>query len=101
MAERAGLTVFLLPAYSPGLKPVEGVWAHVERSLANLAVMALGRLERLQAPARHSRRPHSRHRRPSTTQHHPGAHAGPSLARGRGPRRLCRSPARPRPADSR
>ncbi|MFI5642096.1 hypothetical protein ACIA8H_32405 [Streptomyces goshikiensis] len=40
--------MFLLPAYSPGLNPVEGVWVHVERSLANLAVMALGRLERLQ-----------------------------------------------------
>ncbi|MFD7164752.1 transposase [Streptomyces violascens] len=37
--------MFLLPAYSPDLNPVEGVWAHVKRSLANLAVMALGRLE--------------------------------------------------------
>ncbi|MER6434731.1 transposase [Streptomyces sp900105245] len=45
--ERAWLTVFLLPAYSPDLNPVEWVWAHVKRSLANLAVMALDRLETL------------------------------------------------------
>ncbi|WP_394427482.1 transposase [Streptomyces sp. SGAir0957] len=42
---RQWLTVFLLPAYSPDLNPVEGVWAHVKRSLANLAVVALDRLE--------------------------------------------------------
>ncbi|MFE7268267.1 transposase [Streptomyces sp. NPDC057592] len=47
LAERAWLTVFLLPAYSPDLNPVEWVWAHVKRSLANLAVMALDRLEAL------------------------------------------------------
>ncbi|TMV00280.1 IS630 family transposase [Streptomyces sp. DASNCL29] len=41
IAEREWLTVFLLPAYSPDLNPVEGVWAHVKRSLANLAVVAL------------------------------------------------------------
>ncbi|WP_443031730.1 IS630 family transposase [Streptomyces sp. 3211] len=46
-AEREWLTVFLLPAYSPDLNPVEWVWAHVKRSLANLAVMALDRLETL------------------------------------------------------
>ncbi len=45
IAERAWLTVFLLPAYSPDLNPVEGVWAHVKRSLANLAVMDLDQLE--------------------------------------------------------
>ncbi|MFD9797156.1 transposase [Streptomyces sp. NPDC059070] len=45
--EREWLTVFLLPAYSPQLNPVEWVWAHVKRSLANLAVMALDRLETL------------------------------------------------------
>ncbi|WUS68904.1 transposase [Kitasatospora sp. NBC_01246] len=45
IAERAWLTVFLLPAYSPDLNPVEWVWAHVKHSLANLAVMALDRLE--------------------------------------------------------
>lgn len=37
--------VFLLPAYSPDLNPVEWVWAHVRRSLADLAVVALDRLE--------------------------------------------------------
>ncbi|MFE6869437.1 transposase [Kitasatospora sp. NPDC057692] len=47
IAERTWLTVFLLPAYSPDLNPVEWVWAHVKRSLANLAVMALDRLEAL------------------------------------------------------
>ncbi|KIQ66839.1 endonuclease DDE [Kitasatospora griseola] len=45
--DRDWLTVFLLPAYSPDLNPVEGVWAHVKRSLANLAVVALDRLETL------------------------------------------------------
>ncbi|MFI9046059.1 transposase [Streptomyces sp. NPDC053427] len=47
IAEREWLTVFLLPAYSPGPNPVEGVWAHVKRSLANRAVVALDRLEAL------------------------------------------------------
>ncbi len=47
IAEREWLTVFLLPAYSPDLNPVEWVWAHVKRSLANLAVVALDRLEAL------------------------------------------------------
>jgi transposase len=32
---------------SPDLNPVEGVWAHVKHSLANLAVLALDRLEAL------------------------------------------------------
>ncbi|MEV6535784.1 transposase [Streptomyces sp. NPDC051639] len=45
--ERDWLTVFLLPAYSPELNPVEGLWAHVKRSLANLASVALDRLEAL------------------------------------------------------
>lgn len=36
--------MFLLPAYSPNLNTVEWVWAHVKRSLANLAVVALDRL---------------------------------------------------------
>ena len=47
IAQRTWLTVFLLPAYSPDLNPVEWVWAHVKRSLANLAVVALDRLETL------------------------------------------------------
>ncbi|MFG2369638.1 transposase [Streptomyces mirabilis] len=47
ITDRAWLTVFLLPAYSPDLNPVEWVWAHVKRSLANLAVTAIDRLETL------------------------------------------------------
>ncbi|GAP50814.1 IS630 family IS885-like transposase [Streptomyces azureus] len=47
IAERDWLSVFLLPAHSPDLNPVEWVWAHVKRSLANLAVVALDRLEAL------------------------------------------------------
>lgn len=45
--DRDWLTVFLLPAYSPELNPVEGLWAHVKCSLANLAPVALDRLEAL------------------------------------------------------
>jgi transposase len=47
IAEREWLTVFQLPAYSPDLNPVEGVRGNVKRSLANLAVVALDRLEAL------------------------------------------------------
>ncbi|MFE9171860.1 transposase [Streptomyces kebangsaanensis] len=46
VAERGWLTVFLLPACSPHPYPVEGAWAHVRRSLADLAA-ALDRLETL------------------------------------------------------
>lgn len=37
IATRAWLTVFRLPAYAPDLNPTEGVWAHLKKSLANLA----------------------------------------------------------------
>lgn len=47
IAEREWLTVFLLLAYSPDLNSAEGVWVHVKRSLANLAVVTLDRLEAL------------------------------------------------------
>jgi hypothetical protein len=47
IAEREWLTVSLLPAHSPGPNPVEGVWAHAKRSQANLAVVALDRIEAL------------------------------------------------------
>lgn len=45
IAEREWLTVFLLPAYPPDLNPVGRVWAHVKRSLAKLAVVALAGLK--------------------------------------------------------
>ena len=37
IAERPWLTVFYLPAYTPTLNPVEGLWSVLKRSLANLA----------------------------------------------------------------
>ncbi|MCX4826218.1 transposase [Streptomyces sp. NBC_01142] len=40
VAERAWLTMFLLPAYPPDLNPAEDVRAHVSEGLANLIVMA-------------------------------------------------------------
>lgn len=45
--QREWPAMFLLPAGSPDLNPAEWVWAHVRRSLANLAVVALDRLENL------------------------------------------------------
>lgn len=47
VAERDWLTVVLLPGYAPDLNPVEGLWAHIKRSLANLAARTLGELETL------------------------------------------------------
>ncbi|GAA5076931.1 hypothetical protein GCM10023336_67310 [Streptomyces similanensis] len=47
IAEREWLTVFLLVVYLPDLNPVEWAWGHVKRSLANLAVVAVDRLETL------------------------------------------------------
>ncbi|MFF1792550.1 transposase [Kitasatospora sp. NPDC058243] len=47
IAARDRLTVFTLPACAPGLNPVEFLWAHAKRSLANLATAALDRLEAL------------------------------------------------------
>ncbi|CAM5253803.1 IS630 family transposase OS=Streptomyces alboniger OX=132473 GN=CP975_02725 PE=4 SV=1 [Streptomyces alboniger] len=46
-AEREWLTVFQLPPTRPISTPSSAVWAHVKRSLANLAVVALDRLEAL------------------------------------------------------
>ncbi len=40
VAGRDWLTVVLLPGYAPDLNPVEGLWAHIKRSLANLAARA-------------------------------------------------------------
>ncbi|MFF2813845.1 hypothetical protein ACFVT2_43140 [Streptomyces sp. NPDC058000] len=44
---REGLTVFLLPVCAPELNPAEYLWAHVKHRLANLASVALDRLEAL------------------------------------------------------
>jgi len=33
-----------LPAYAPELNPVEGVWAHMKRSLGNLAACGVDQL---------------------------------------------------------
>jgi hypothetical protein len=47
VAEREWLTVVLLPGYAPELNPVEGLWAHIKRSLADLAARTLAELETL------------------------------------------------------
>jgi transposase len=44
---RARLTVYLLPPYAHGLNPVEPVWSHLKRSLANLAKRKLSQLTAL------------------------------------------------------
>ena len=41
------LTVYQLPAYAPELNPVEAVWSHLKRSLANLAKRNLSQLAAL------------------------------------------------------
>ncbi|MFF4136600.1 transposase [Streptomyces mirabilis] len=46
-AGRDWLTVVLLPGYAPDLNPVEGLWAHIKRSLVNLAARTLNELETL------------------------------------------------------
>ncbi|MEU4932596.1 transposase [Streptomyces yokosukanensis] len=45
VAEREWLTVVLLPGYAPELNPVEALWAHIKRSLANLTAHTLTELE--------------------------------------------------------
>ncbi|KPC61344.1 hypothetical protein ADL29_24860 [Streptomyces chattanoogensis] len=37
IAQRSWLTVYQLPPYAPEFNPVEAVWSHLKRSLANLA----------------------------------------------------------------
>jgi hypothetical protein len=44
---RAWLTVFQLPPYAHELNPVELVWSHLKRSLANLAKRNIGQLTAL------------------------------------------------------
>ncbi|MFI6289031.1 IS630 family transposase [Streptomyces sp. NPDC051018] len=41
------LTIIKLPPYAPDLNPVEGVWAHLKKSLANLAPRAIDDLTSL------------------------------------------------------
>ncbi|GGK82955.1 hypothetical protein Sme01_16950 [Sphaerisporangium melleum] len=36
--------MFYLPAYAPELNPVEAVWAHMKKSLANLAMRTIDQL---------------------------------------------------------
>jgi hypothetical protein len=47
IAARLWLTVCQLPAYAPELNPVEAVWSHLKRSLANLAKRNLSQLAAL------------------------------------------------------
>lgn len=44
---RLWLTVYQLPPYAPELNPVEGVWSHLKRSLANLTEHNLEQLTAL------------------------------------------------------
>jgi hypothetical protein len=47
IAARSWLTVYRLPPYAPELNPVEAVWSHLKRSLANLAKRNIGQLTAL------------------------------------------------------
>ena len=47
VAARSWLTVFRLPPYAPELNPVEPVWSHLKRSLANLAKRTIAELTAL------------------------------------------------------
>ena len=47
IAARPWLTVFRLPPYAHELNPVEPVWSHLKRSLANLAKHTIGELTAL------------------------------------------------------
>jgi putative transposase len=47
VAAREWLTVFQLPAYASELHPVESVWSHLKRSLANLAKRDIAQLTAL------------------------------------------------------
>ena len=44
IAARPWLTVFRLPPYAHELNPVEPVWAHLKRSLANLTKYSIAEL---------------------------------------------------------
>jgi putative transposase len=47
VATRDWLGVYQLPSYAPELNPVESVWSHLKRSLANLAAGTTSRLAQL------------------------------------------------------
>ena len=47
IAARLWLTVYQLPPYAPEFNPVEGVWSHLKRSLANLTKHTLAELTAL------------------------------------------------------
>ena len=47
IAARSWLTVYQLPPYAPELNPVEPVWSHLKRSLANLAKRNISQLTAL------------------------------------------------------
>lgn len=47
VAARDWLTVFRLPSYAHELNPVESVWSHLKRSLANLAKRDISQLTAL------------------------------------------------------
>jgi putative transposase len=44
---RRWLRVYQLPSYAPELNPVESVWSHLKRSLANLAAGTITRMSTL------------------------------------------------------
>ena len=69
IAARDWLTVFRLPPYAPELNPVEAVWSHLKRSLANFAKRNIGQLAALVKP------------RPN------GCSTGPASSRASSPRR--------------
>lgn len=46
-AARPWLTIVQLPPYAPDLNPVEGIWSHLKRSIANLAARNLPHLHTL------------------------------------------------------
>lgn len=47
VATRRWLRVYQLPSYAPELNPVESVWSHLKRSLANLAAGTITRMATL------------------------------------------------------
>ncbi|WUH28522.1 transposase [Streptomyces sp. NBC_00445] len=47
IAARPWLVVYQLPSYAPELSPVEAVWSHLKRSLANLAKRTIDQLAKI------------------------------------------------------